>query len=156
MGDRTITSHSRTWIRSGAPLALLLLVSASGCDRPDNPSLSTHGNQEAGDSLTIIARGDWLDEPVRGARETLAIGTDADGAAYQFFRIGDVIPSRDGDIFVLDAGNREIAVFDETGILLRRIGRRGAGPGEFAAPRAMALARDTVFVNVRPFREESN
>lgn len=37
----------------------------------------------------------------------------------------------DGRIYVLDAGNSRIVVFDETGAYITRRGRRGSGPGEF-------------------------
>lgn len=37
-------------------------------------------------------------------------------------------------LFVADAGAHCVAAFDSKGTLLRRFGRRGAGPGEFNAP----------------------
>ncbi len=49
-------------------------------------------------------------------------------------------------IFVADAGSASILQFDRRGVLVRRIGRRGRGPGEFSAPGALAILGDTALV----------
>jgi hypothetical protein len=47
-----------------------------------------------------------------------------------------------GSLFVFDQANRSLFLFDSTGAVLRRIGRRGAGPGEFASNNGMVLLAD--------------
>jgi DNA-binding beta-propeller fold protein YncE len=45
-------------------------------------------------------------------------------------------------IYVVDAGSCRVLVFDFQGKLLRAIGRKGQGPGEFAKPTGMCLIKD--------------
>jgi len=49
---------------------------------------------------------------------------------------------RDGTCAALDPLASSISVFDEKGRYVRRLGRRGSGPGEFAAPVAIAASPD--------------
>ncbi len=49
-------------------------------------------------------------------------------------------------IFVADAGSASVLQFARDGALVRRIGRRGRGPGEFSAPGGMAVVGDSVLV----------
>lgn len=49
-------------------------------------------------------------------------------------------------IYVTDAGSSSVLQFDRDGGFVRRIGRRGRGPGEFSAPGAMATIGDTLLV----------
>jgi len=51
-----------------------------------------------------------------------------------------------GEIFVADAIDRSIRVFDRRGELLRQWGREGEGPGEFSGSPTLTVARDSVFV----------
>jgi len=52
----------------------------------------------------------------------------------------------DGRLFVSDALDFSIKVFDSKGRVLLRAGRPGTGPGEFQAVRELAVSRDHVFV----------
>lgn len=56
------------------------------------------------------------------------------------------IATNDGDVYVLDAGDASVYVFDRSGTKLRSIGREGSGPGELKAPRSLRIARDTIRV----------
>lgn len=47
-----------------------------------------------------------------------------------------------GRLHILDGRNRRVVVVDEGGRLVRQFGRRGNGPGEFQAARAMAVFPD--------------
>ena len=46
-------------------------------------------------------------------------------------------------IFVSDAGTSSVLQYDRSGHLIRRIGRRGKGPGEFSVPAAIVALGDT-------------
>ena len=46
-------------------------------------------------------------------------------------------------MWVFDPGPKSILLFSPDGMLLRRIGRSGAGPGEFASTSGMAVLGDT-------------
>ena len=46
------------------------------------------------------------------------------------------------NLYILDAGNFRVLVFDRAGNFLRQIGRQGDGPGELSAPTTIAITRD--------------
>jgi hypothetical protein len=67
----------------------------------------------------------------------------------------DVVVGRNGDIFVTDghgAGtNARLVKFDKNGKYIKEWGTRGAGPGQFEAPHALAMdSRGRLFVADRP------
>jgi len=51
---------------------------------------------------------------------------------YMFFRPIDIKEDKQGNLYVLDAGNYRIQKFDPDGKYLKTFGRRGQGPGEFS------------------------
>jgi hypothetical protein len=54
---------------------------------------------------------------------------------------GTAFDARD-NLYVLDAGNNRVLVFDATGKFVRRIGKKGGGPGELLSPVGLAITRD--------------
>jgi hypothetical protein len=62
-----------------------------------------------------------------------------------FSRVGGVDVDRDGNVYVLEAMVPEIRVYTANGTLLRRIGRRGEGPGEFERAPRFGVVGDTVW-----------
>ena len=58
----------------------------------------------------------------------------------------------DGRLFVLDADNDRVVVFDTSGALLTTFGRSGRGPGEFSRPSALALGDSLLVVGDRNSR----
>jgi hypothetical protein len=59
-----------------------------------------------------------------------------------FTRIDAAAFDSAGDLYLLDARNQRVIVVGKDGRLIREIGRKGGGPGEFAAPRAIAVFPD--------------
>ena len=63
------------------------------------------------------------------------------------------------EIYVLDTGNKRVAVFDLSGQFVRAFGRAGEGPGEFGLGRwsmtgpDLAVTDGRVFVSDRPQRK---
>lgn len=89
--------------------------------------------------------------------ETLfTIGVETGDPMLVFGEIADVAVDAAGNIYVLDAYERQVRVFDSTGGHRQTVGRRGAGPGEFRVPRALAVSRGFLHVldqaNVRVTR----
>lgn len=54
-------------------------------------------------------------------------------------------PAR-GELFVADAYAHDVKVFDDAGTLLRTLGRRGSGAGEFNFPTHLAFANGELYV----------
>lgn len=52
----------------------------------------------------------------------------------------------DGRVFVADAGQHDVKVFDLDGRLIRRIGHRGNAAGEFNGPTHLTVAGDRLYV----------
>ena len=50
-------------------------------------------------------------------------------------------------IYVADTADHDIKIFDEQGLLIDTIGRRGTNPGEFNAPTYLAFVHDKLYVS---------
>lgn len=92
------------------------------------------------------------EEPLYGKlsfelEEDLVIGSEKNGEE-QFYRVYALaLDSRD-NLYVLDAGNSRIQVFDPDGLFLRTIGRKGQGPGELSEPNRMFIdEKDRLYVS---------
>lgn len=85
-------------------------------------------------------RGAW--GPARGWRlvEVARIGSEA--GPDEFGSVVDVALDAAGRVWVADGQKQQIRVFDENGIYVRSIGRKGGGPGEFANISGMEWAPD--------------
>lgn len=82
--------------------------------------------------------------PTLTASEVTRIG-DVDDPERGFSRIGGLDLDRDGNLYVLETSVPEIRVYTPDGTLLRRIGARGQGPGEFEGPPRFGVKGDTVW-----------
>jgi hypothetical protein len=116
----------------------------------------TSGDAEAGGGVAVTV--DTINSVVHvtntGApavwltRELFTIGevVGVEASPQEFGRISGVIADGDGNVFVADAAAAEIRVFDAQSKLVRRIGRRGAGPGEFGNLQSIGWLGDTLVV----------
>ena len=66
--------------------------------------------------------------------EQVSIRPDVSIGEEPFGRIADVEIDEDGVVYVLDALNRRVRVFDDSGREVDSFGQRGEGPGEFERP----------------------
>ena len=73
----------------------------------------------------------------------VTIGAEGD-PDYEFATIGAALHLPTGNIAVADWRTPGIRVYDSNGRLIRTLGRRGAGPGEFRAVYDLFLAGDTL------------
>ena len=64
-------------------------------------------------------------------RLTLQIGVESGDPSQQFTEIAAATRLADGSIAIADRRTSEIRIFDASGKFLRKLGRRGQGPGEF-------------------------
>jgi hypothetical protein len=68
-----------------------------------------------------------------------AIGAE-DGEDWELLsRVAQVVFDREENLYVLDAGNHRILVFNPQGKFVRRIGKQGGGPGELMTPVGLAI-----------------
>ena len=79
-------------------------------------------------------------------REDLRLGK-VDGTGPDVLgRVAAIEVDATGRIYVLDAPNARVVVFDSTGAVIRTIGRKGQGPGELEFPTRMTWARPNELV----------
>jgi hypothetical protein len=110
-----------------ARMAVALLAAAAGCN----------GYDDAGPA--------HVDElPLLIAEPGLRIG-NLDDPEAGFSRVSMVDVDLDGNLFVVEQSVPEIRVYSAAGVLLRRFGRRGGGPGEFESLVRFGVRGDTVW-----------
>ena len=71
--------------------------------------------------------------------EDLSIGKASGGTEYSFVRAWYIAVDDGGAIYVMDQGESCVKAYDEKGKYLRRIGRKGEGPGELQHPNSIHL-----------------
>lgn len=124
-------ARDRTMVDPGAPRAavlaagLLAALLAGGCE-PD-----ATGAMREPERWTLV--------------EELRIGSVED-TLTGFSRVAGVLPAPDGRVYVADAQDQRIRVFDADGGYVGAFGRRGQGPGETEAIRELGWVSDTLYV----------
>lgn len=84
--------------------------------------------------------------------EVARIGS-LDDPSTSFHRVSDIARDEAGRIYVADAGNSVVRVYDRSGEYIRDIGRPGPGPGEFEHLDRVIVLDDTVYAtHARGFR----
>ncbi len=78
--------------------------------------------------------------------EDLVIGGDTDDPKYFFYSLRSVAVDDAGRIYVVDAGDHQVKVYDENGNHLMNLGREGQGPGEFRGPGWATIAGSLLVV----------
>ena len=66
--------------------------------------------------------------------------------AFEIIQVRDVAVDRSGNIFVLDAADQQVKMFDRSGRPVRVFGRKGPGPGEFISANVISVLRDSLWV----------
>ena len=96
----------------------------------------------------VISEAGPVDEEARSlidrlsrSAEVLVVGV-LEGELHEMFgQIEDLAADTEGNLYVLDAGNAVVRVFDSQGEYVRHYGAPGEGPGEFRAPSALEIDR---------------
>ncbi len=94
----------------------------------------------------VISEAGPVDEETRSlvdklasSKEILIVGV-LDGELHEMFgQILDLAADLEGNLYVLDARNYVVRVFDSSGEFVRHHGAPGEGPGEFRAPSALEI-----------------
>ena len=127
--------------------AIVSLVIGAACAREDTGS-ATAVRDSAGVQI-IESRGPAWDTSAQWRiveEPMLSIGSSDGSADYQFARIVGATRLQDGTIVVGDAGSNSICFFDSTGQLVRSVGRRGKGPGEFQSMQSLRRQGESIDV----------
>lgn len=142
------TSARSTDVKTPARLLLIGAMTAlSACSGSESdPSRFTVRDSAGIEIVTNLVAGGWAPEEAPRLVEELRIGTVDGDENYQFGMIAALEVDAEGNIYVLDFQAREVKVFDPNGLYLRRMGRRGSGPGELGTPAALILRGDTAGV----------
>lgn len=123
---------------------LLLVCAVAGCGESgvDATAAAQIDTTETGRVVvTNRAGGGWDAERAWRLEEQLRIGSvmGSEERPDEFGAIASVAMDSEGRIYVLDSQAQEVRVFDPSGTFSHRIGRRGAGPGEFEFARSMVI-----------------
>jgi hypothetical protein len=83
---------------------------------------------------------------VAAAVEDLSIGVVEGNEAYMFASVEAMAVGPRDTIYVIDAGPKQVKVYDAAGRHVRTFGREGEGPGEFRDPGPATFFGDTLVV----------
>lgn len=131
-------SHPPSSARGSFAVASLLVGLATGC-APGDVGPAPIVQDSAG--VEIVRHGPLADygRPVYPAEYLLAIG-DVEGPPEMLFaEVAGVELLDDGTVAVLDREAAEVRRFSPDGSFLRRISRRGSGPGEISGDATVAM-----------------
>jgi hypothetical protein len=83
------------------------------------------------------------DKPLAGqARQLFSLGAE-DGEDWELFAgVRSVAFDAKDNLYILDANNHRVLVFDANGRFVRKISKKGEGPGELMSPVSMTIAPD--------------
>ena len=128
---------------------VLVLACAAGCSSGDSSRAAGAAGlatviDSTGDTVVAHVSGEVPASAIRTLAEEMRIAPGVDDTTlfteiYEF----DVNPK--GRLWVYDRPSNSVLLFDPDGRLVRRIGRQGAGPGEFNASSGMVALGDTGF-----------
>jgi len=120
--------------RRCAALLLLALLPGASCD-PGSMDRSGSGAVRDSAGITIVenAAPAWSDDAAwtLSAEPTLAMGAPEGDPDHEFYQIAGATRLSDGTIVVANAGTQQLRFYAADGTLLRSVGRKGSGPGEF-------------------------
>lgn len=114
-------------------VGVALAITLSGCDGGSDPSSNGSSGPAHLDALPLLT----VEEDVR-------VG-DVEDPDLGFSRVTGLDVDRDGNVYVMEGLVPEIRVYAPGGTLLRRIGRRGGGPGEFESVPRFGVVGDTIW-----------
>lgn len=126
--------------RSSAATAAILLLAACGTAGNDAGSLVTVFDTTP-DSIVARTDGDVPEDAVRHLVPEVEITAGIDDTSL-FTNVHEFDVDVQGRFWVFDQPSASIFVFEQDGTLIRRVGRRGSGPGEFQQNGGMVARAD--------------
>jgi hypothetical protein len=119
-------------------VVLLVLIMLTACK---TQKAEWKGTIEQEDGVTVVKnpKEPMYEENVFSLEEELSIGEAEGREEYMFSQIRSMAVDDVGRIYVLDARESQVKVFDQNGTYIRSIGKRGQGPGEFITPLSISI-----------------
>ncbi|MEP6834554.1 MAG: 6-bladed beta-propeller [Gemmatimonas sp.] len=123
-----------------------LIVTASCANRDKTTSDLTRREVESAQSVsdknqTPAIAGAAI--PIVAVRDLVINPTEP---GWELTNVSQIIGRDDGGIYALDPYDQNVRVFGPNGELVRRLGRKGSGPGEFTNAVGMSFVHDSLFV----------
>ncbi len=135
-----------TPVRSGA-LLLILFCLITSCSQETGPGLySFLVYEENGLTIAETTGGPKYDGEIFTYTEVLRLQQDESKPESLLNRPYGMTMGEDGSVFILDGVEQCILVFSADGSFRQRMGRRGAGPGEFEGAHYLSMYGDTLSV----------
>ena len=76
----------------------------------------------------------------------LVLGLEDAGDEQVFSGTTTLVVDSEGNMYVNDPRDWQVKVFDKSGNLVRKFGKKGSGPGEFNEPVAIAMGGDDLYI----------
>ncbi|MEM7416656.1 MAG: 6-bladed beta-propeller [Gemmatimonadota bacterium] len=108
--------------------AVVVLGFTAACSVEEPPTPAANEVRDSAGVQILIAAAPSFDTVHLAT--SLEIGGEGD-PDYEFFRVQQISPLASGNIVVTNGGTHELLFYDAVGSFIRRVGRRGEGPGEF-------------------------
>ena len=120
---------------------MLFLVLSGGCTETGDEGESAGPARVDSAGITVVTN-ERAERPLDWRFERILDLGDADSGPTAFFRVFPTSIGVDSasNLYVLDAGNYRVSVFDLSGLHVRSYGGQGGGPGEFDFPSDMAVS----------------
>ncbi len=137
--DSTEGRTMKRWIILWSLGAVFLTI---GWTRAEEPQLTVwRGKVEKKGSLTIVSnpKNPLYPSDVFRLKEDMSIGAAGGVKDYSFFRAWYIVVDEEGNIYVMDAGDTCVKIYDDHGKYLSSVGRKGQGPGELQNPNSIHL-----------------
>jgi hypothetical protein len=134
--------------RASIHLIALALLTTAACESPSTRTAVSIADSAGVAIVTSdLRQPDLIPRCVLGPTPRLRIGVAEGDPNYEFGEVSSIALLPDGGIAVLDRQAYEVRIFDPRGEFVRRVGRRGQGPGEFRDPiRVVSTDGDSLLV----------
>lgn len=152
-GDRRPTRRVHNWripmgphrISSRRLLSVVAAAVTCGCSRPAAESVPyTTTFSTVGDTVIASTTGDVPETLIRHLVVDWRVRTES--APEIIGDVNSLAVGGDGQVWVWDGSSPALWLISAEGTLMRRVGRRGSGPGEYQSANGIAVARDGALV----------
>lgn len=123
-------------------LAVPILLVAACNDAPAESNLNAPERFTAGDTLVVRTPGDILADAELQLVEQWRAGSADGEAATSFSQVHSVGITADDELLVFDQGGPVLRRYAADGTLVRAIGRKGSGPGEYDRINGLTVRTD--------------